>query len=177
MADRGRNADDQQLFADWLREHLQAVRGFLLAMVRRPEVAEEMTQEVFRRAWQARGRYREQGNARAYLLRIANRLACDHGRRPKPTINLDAEGWRQYEPVHPAAEPSRAVLLAEETEQLTAALDRLSPIERQVLLLRYYGQLSFAEIAAEIACPLNTTLSHCRRGLEKLRKLLVEKIP
>jgi DNA-directed RNA polymerase specialized sigma24 family protein len=43
------------------------------------------------------------------------------------------------------------------------------------LLLRYYGQLGFAEIADEIRCPLSTTLSHCRRGLETLRAILVEK--
>ena len=177
MADRGRNADDQQLFADWVREHGQAVRGFLLAMVRRPDLADDLSQEVFRRAWQARTRYREQGNARAYLLRIADRLACDRGRRPETTVTLDADGWRQHEPADPAAEPSRAVLMAEETEQLAAALDRLSPVQRRVLLLRFYGQLSFAEIAAEIDRPLNTTLSHCHRGLETLRKLFVEKVP
>jgi RNA polymerase sigma-70 factor, ECF subfamily len=54
-------------------------------------------------------------------------------------------------------------------------LDRLSPPQRRVLLLRYYGQFTFAEIAEMIDCPLNTTLSHCRRGLEALRALLVEK--
>ena len=176
MAYPGRNTDDEQLFAGWVREHAKAVRGFLLAMVRRPDVADDLSQEVFRRAWQARGRYDEQGNARAYLLRIANRLACDRGRRPETTVNLDVDGWRRYEPADPAAEPSRAVLVAEETEQLTAALDRLSPVQRQVLLLRFYGQLSFAEIAMEVDCPLNTTLSHCRRGLETLRKMLVEKV-
>jgi DNA-directed RNA polymerase specialized sigma24 family protein len=42
-----------------------------------------------------------------------------------------------------------------------------------VLLLRFYGQMSFVEIAEEIGCPLGTTLSHCRRGLETLRTLLV----
>jgi DNA-directed RNA polymerase specialized sigma24 family protein len=43
-----------------------------------------------------------------------------------------------------------------------------------VLLLRYYGQFSFAEIAEMTGWPMNTALSHCRRGLEALRKLLVE---
>ena len=66
---------------------------------------------------------------------------------------------------------------SEETEPLTAVLNRLSSMQRRVLLLRYYGQFSFADIAATIDCPLNTTLSHCRRGLETLRKLLVEKVP
>ena len=76
-----------------------------------------------------------------------------------------------------ARRPTRAAaaVRAEENEQLAAALDQLSPPQRRVLLLRYYGQFSFAEIAEMIDCPLNTTLSHCRRGLEALRALLVEK--
>ena len=177
MAEQSRNSDDEELFATWVREHGRAVRGFLLAMVRRPDVADDLSQEVFCRAWQARTRYREQGNARAYLLRIADRVACDRGRRRQPQVHLSDDGWQRHEPADPAEEPSAAALRAEEIEQLTAALDRLSPVQRRVLLLRYYGQLSFAEIAAAIGCPLNTTLSHCRRGLETLRKLLVEKAP
>ena len=177
MFDRGRNADDEQLFAQWVHQYGKAVRGFLLAMVRRADVADDLTQEVFCRAWQARSRYCEQGSARAYLLRIADRLACDRGRRPEQQVNLSNDGWRRNEPCDGMRGPDGAVVVAEEMEQLAAALDRLSPVQRRVLLLRYYGQFSFAEIAEVIDCPLNTTLSHCRRGLEALRKLLVEKVP
>jgi DNA-directed RNA polymerase specialized sigma24 family protein len=45
------------------------------------------------------------------------------------------------------------------------------------MLLRYYGQLTFEQIALTLGCPLNTALSHCRRGLERLRKQLVEDKP
>jgi len=177
MTDPERSTGDEQLFADWVCEHGKAVRGFLLAMVRRPDVADDLSQEVFCRAWQARSRYREQGTARAYLLRIADRLVCDHGRSRKWQINLDEDGWGRHDPSDPAAGPLAALVLVEETSQLAAALDRLSPAQRRVLLLRYYGQLSFADIAAMTGLPLGTALSHCRRGLETLRKILVEKVP
>ncbi len=166
---------DQQRFADWIHEHGRAVRGFLLARVRRPDVADDLSQEVFQRAWQARHRYREQGQARAYLLQIADRLVADHHRREKRQTNLDASGWQRHEPLSQAAEPSQAAAVAEEVGRLAAVLDELSPVQQRVLLLRYYGQMTFAEIARSIGCPLNTTLSHCHRGLEMLRKLLVEK--
>ena len=177
MADRGRNTDEEQRFADWVREHGKAVRGFLWASVRRADVAEELTQEVFCRAWQARSSYREQGSARAYLLRIADRLACDRGRHAAIQVNLDCDSWKLCEPTSRVADPTAAAMRAEENELLAAALDQLSPPQRRVLLLRYYGQFSFVEIADMIGCPLNTTLSHCRRGLEALRALLVEKEP
>lgn len=172
-----RPADENDRFAGWSREHGPAVRGYLLAMVRRPDLADDLTQEVFCRAWQGRRRYREQGNARAYLLRIADRLLCDRRRRGGREVTLDDEHWKQMEPVSRALDPPEAVARAEAARQLTAALDGLSPPQRRVLLLRYYGQLSFLEIAEIVGCPLNTALSHCRRGLMALRKLLVETAP
>jgi RNA polymerase sigma-70 factor, ECF subfamily len=177
MADRGRNTDEEHLFVDWVRDHGRAVRGFLWAALRRQDAVDELCQEVFCRAWQARSSYREQGAARAYLLRIADRLVCDRGRRASGHVNLDQDGWKLHEPVCAAADPSVAAVRAEENELLAATLDRLSPPQRRVLLLRYYGQFSFAEIAEMMDCPLNTVLSHCRRGLEALRALLVEKEP
>jgi RNA polymerase sigma-70 factor (ECF subfamily) len=175
MVDRGRNTDDEHLFADWVREHGKAVRGFVWASVRRMDVAEELTQDVFCRAWRARASYREQGSARAYLLRIADRLVCDRGRRAGTQVNLDGDGWKACEPTSRVADPAVAAVRAEQNELLAAALDQLTPPQRRVLLLRYYGQFSFVEIADMVDCPLNTALSHCRRGLEALRALLVEK--
>ena len=54
---------DAELLSRWVGEHGGAVRAFLLGLVRRPDVADDLLQEVFRRAWQARHRYQEQGRA------------------------------------------------------------------------------------------------------------------
>ena len=120
MADPERNTGDELLFAEWFCEHGKAVRGFLVAMVRRPDVADDLAQEVFCRAWQARARYREQGTARAYLLRIADRLVCDRSRRQQ-FVNLDEEGWGRHDPPDPSAGPSAALLMVEAAGRLTAA--------------------------------------------------------
>jgi len=177
MTSRSRPPNDDQRFAEWGRQHGRAVRGYLLAMVHRADVAEDLTQEVFYRAWRARRRYREQGNARAYLLRIADRLVCDRGRKSGREVNLDEEGWKQVEPAGRTAEPPEKLVLKEASEQLAAAMEKLTAPQRRVLLLRYYGEMSFAEIAETMDCPLNTALSHCRRGLLTLKKILVENAP
>ena len=171
----GRDSNDEQRFAVWVHAHGKAIRGFLVAMVGRVDVADELTQEVFCRAWQARSRYHEQGNARAYLLRIADRLACDHARRSGTGPRLDELGWGQSELASETREPWQEVQRSEAAQELWAALERLSDAQRRVLLLRYYGQLSFAEIAEMTGWPLNTTLSHCHRGLQALRKMLIER--
>jgi RNA polymerase sigma-70 factor (ECF subfamily) len=164
-------------FADWVRDHGSAVRGFLLALVRRGDVADDLCQEVFCRAWQARSRYTDQGKARAYLLQIAHRLVVDRGRRNEPQNNLNDETWSIHEPASTTPEPSQAAMMSEQVGLLHAALDRLAPMQQRVLLLRYYGQMDFQQIADTLETPLNTALSHCRRGLETLRRLLVENTP
>ena len=171
-----RQSHDQQRFAEWGDEHGRAVWGYLLAMVRRTDVADDLTQEVFCKAWQARHRYREEGVARAYLMRIADRLVFDRSRKAHREVTLDAENWEQIEPTSATAGPRQSAESVEASRQLSESLEQLSPAQRRVVLLRYYGRLSFAEIAATVDCPLNTALSHCRRGLEALREILVEKV-
>lgn len=177
MTRQSRTTDENRRLDQWIRRHGHAVRGYLLAMVRRVDLAEDLTQDVFLRAWRARRRYREQGHARAYLMRIADRLVCDLGRKAGRELNLDEQRWQQIEPAGRTAEPSQRLVRAEAAGRLAAAMEDLSPAQRRVLLLRYYGDLTFAEIAEIIDCPLNTALSHCRRGLLALRKLMVENAP
>ena len=167
-------AGDAEAVSRWVREHGRSVRGYLLGLVRRPDVADDLLQEVFRRAWQAFGRYQEQGHERAWLLRIADNLVCDRARRQGRERTVDEETWRQLEPAGRSAAPE-ARLAREETQvELRLALDRLTEPQQRVLLLRYYGEMEFAQIAEVVGCPLSTALSHARRGLLALRKILAE---
>jgi RNA polymerase sigma-70 factor, ECF subfamily len=171
MSAEGQTTIDHQRFAGWVEEHSRAIRGFLFARVHDRQLTEDLCQEVFRRAWAARSRYREQDNARAYLLTIADRLTQDNG-RAKRSVTLDEAGWASNEPACRDDDPMKAAVQADEIERLTSVMAQLSPLQQRVLLLRFYGQLTFGEIAEVVACPLNTVLSHCRRGLETLRKLM-----
>lgn len=161
--------------AAWVRDHGGAVRGYLWGIVRRSDTADDLTQEVFYRAWRNRDGYRERGQARAFLLRIADRLACDQLRREKANRTKQETIKEVASSIAPHGDPVRRATDAEAAEQLTAALDQLSESQRRVLLLRYYGALSFHEIAATLGIPLSTALSHCHRGLQALRSQLVER--
>lgn len=169
------HSPEAERLAAWVHDHGRSVHGYLFALVRRTDVADDLTQEVFRRAWEARERYDERGTPRAYLLRIADRLACDRARRSGREVNVDEETWVQVEPATERGGPSEATEGAELSEQLRLALDELSPAQRRVLLLRFFGELEFAEIAEQLDCPLGTVLSHCHRGLQALRKRMAER--
>lgn len=158
----------------WFDQHGAAVRGYLRGLVRRDDVADDLTQDVFRRAWQARANYEEQGTPRAYLLRIADRLVIDRARKLRPEVSLDDVGWSAAEPRDHAPAPAAGLMQSEARHQLDAAMELLTTAQRRVLLLRYYSDMSFAEIAETMECPLSTALSHCRRGLLALRQIIAE---
>ena len=175
MSDADRTNDERELLTVWVRQHGAAVLGFLMGMIRDRALAEDLLQEVFCRAWQARGRYSDTGQERAYLLRIADRLACDHARRQKRDPTRAPTGSELVEQPGRDSPPWERMAQAEMQRLLAAALDSLSDPQRRTLLLRYYGNLEFNEIAAQLCCPLNTVLSHNRRGLSVLRQMLAEK--
>lgn len=155
-------------FEKWLQDHGAAVRGFLVASLHHRDLAEDLLQDVFCRAWEARARFQEGHGDRAFLLTIADRLVIDHYRRTRHETALDLDGGT-HSPVSREAEPVERLLKNEAEQQVADALETLSAPQRRVLLLRYYGDLPFAEIANTTGWPLGTVLSHARRGLLMLR--------
>ncbi len=149
----------------WVREHAGSIRGYVAALVRDRTLAEDIVQEVFLRAWRQRENYVEQGNEKGYLFRIADRLVIDH-RRAKST-DLLPEVLQVVD--HAVPTPLDELISRESAERLQEGLRSLSESQQRVLLLRYFGQLKFEEIAPMIGCPLGTALSHARRGLDQLR--------
>ncbi|HUY91596.1 MAG TPA: sigma-70 family RNA polymerase sigma factor [Pirellulales bacterium] len=175
MSDADRTNDEREQLTVWVRRHGRAVLGYLSGIVRNRAAAADLLQDVFCRAWQARDRYRDAGCERAYLLRIADRLACDHARRRKRETPLAGEQTELAERPGRENPPWERMARAETRQLLASALDALSEPQRRTLLLRYYGNLDFQQIAQLLGSPLNTVLSHNRRGLAALRQLLAEK--
>jgi len=164
--------DSRERLARWVHQHGLAVRGYLRSLTGRPDLADDLTQEVFQRAWIARDRYVDRGQDRAYLLTIADRLACDTFRRADRETVLDESGWTKLQPMASDGQPLEKLMTLEAGGQIREALEKLSPAQRRVLLLRFYGEMTFEQIAESIGCPLGTVLSHSRRGLLVLREML-----
>ena len=114
---------------------------YLRHRVRDPEVAEDLTQQVFLKAWQAVPRYQQRGVPfKAWLHRMAHNQMVDHYRARRPTTDLEGIDV----PEEPVAE--QRVLRQELLERLQEALDRLSSDHREVLVLRFLMEKSAAEI-------------------------------
>ena len=175
---RNRDIDALEILVDRYSARLY---GFLFRMTGHPEDAEDMVQEVFVRMVKSIARYEEDGRFEAWLFRIAANLGRDRGRRQKrnPVVGSIDEDSSETAGDHSEhrlglaqshQDPERRMTLTEDIVRLQTALNRLPTEEREVVMLRHYTDMSFAEIADLMASPLGTALARAHRGLAKLRK-------
>lgn len=137
--------------------------GFLLRSCGEPAEAEELTQEVFRRAVEAERRYDERGEGRAWLFRIARNLLIDRARRAAPRPRAVP-----FEAAHePAAGPPQVLRL-----ELRQALEALPAADREALLLGEVGGLTYAEIAAATESTVAAVRSRVFRARQSLRQTM-----
>ena len=163
---------DEELFAQWVELYGSQVQAYIQSRVYDSATAEDLTQETFCRAWSARESYQEQGSPKKYLFCIAERLIIDYRRKKRPIFFESDEVQRASEPVDTDSSAEQKLVLAENIQKLRSAMESLSDIQQQTLMLRYYGQFSFSEISEITQLPLGTVLSHCHRALEKLHGIL-----
>jgi RNA polymerase sigma-70 factor, ECF subfamily len=161
---------DREAFGLLVDRETGAVYRACLRILRRPQDAEDVTQESFVTAYRAIGSYRGEGPLRGWLLRIATRQAYRRLAQRRPSAELDSvDGPRLADP---SADPPRLVVAAEERDQVRDAVARLADPYREVVALRFFGELSLAEVAEATGRPLNTVKTHLRRGLDRLRPVL-----
>ena len=148
------------------------VYGLLLRMVGRPDVAEDLMQETLLRALRSSGTYRPEGRFRAWIFRIAVNLARDWiRRRPRErSVPLGDDSDETLPGVIPATDspPDADALGRERARHVEQALARLPNADREILLMRYYGDLTFKAIAQATGEPLGTVLARAHRALKKL---------
>ncbi|HMN42352.1 MAG TPA: SigE family RNA polymerase sigma factor [Phycisphaerales bacterium] len=128
--------------------------------------AEDLVQEAFIRFARTRGRLRDPDRAAAYLRSIVINLARDHNRRGLVSL-------RHRPPAAPDA-PSAAETAEQRAERraVVDALRRLPRRQRDCVTLRYYHDLSVADIAATLGLSTNTVKTHLQRGLDALATTL-----
>lgn len=154
---------DRTAYSVLVRRHQRAVHRHLLRMVGVPDDAMELTQEVFVRAWQALPQWEPSARFRTWLLRIASNAALDLLRRRR-TVEFVPLDDGVGEAADPAAGPERKAQAAQELRRLEAALARLTPEHREILLLREIEDLSYEELASVLALTVGTVKSRLARA-------------
>ena len=138
-----------------------------------PALAEDVVQDAFMGVWRHASRYVEgRGSVKTWLLSIVHHRAIDAVRRRKPVTELpDAELPAPGQLIEGDIWPQVAGRL--DAVEVRAALDVLSPVQREAIELAYWGGLSQSEIAIQTGVPLGTVKSRMRLGLQLLHGALV----
>ena len=149
-------------------EHVWRVYGFLAYRLRDPSLAEDLTQTTFERALRAWSRFDPgRGSETSWLLAIARNALIDHHRRRHHERRDHGEpGEAGYSAAATVPGPEQRL---EGSSELLAALAGLTGREREVIALRYGGDLSGPEIATLVGLSLANVQQILSRSLRKLR--------
>jgi RNA polymerase sigma factor (sigma-70 family) len=154
-------------------EYAAPVYSFLAYRTGNPAVAEDLLADTFERVWASRGRFDvRRGSKKTWLYSIALNRLRDHARREVVESRALSE-LAQQEGEH-ANGSANGLERAELRQVLLAAMSGLDDLEREVLALRYGGDLSLREIAGLLGVPRSTVEGRLYRGLKKLSQELSE---
>jgi RNA polymerase sigma-70 factor, ECF subfamily len=153
---------DQVAFAELVRRRQSFVRNFLRRLCRDAMLSDDLSQQVFLRAWRTIGSLREPHAYGKWLRTIAINCWLQHQRRSG--LRLDSD----------ASFDERAAVVEAHAERidLDAALSQLPAAVRLCVVLAYHDGMSHREIADATALPVGTVKSHIHRGSARLRALL-----
>ena len=148
-------------------------------LVRDKYIAEDLFQDAFLKMIRniREGNYAEQGKFLPWASRIAHNLCMDHFRRTRTKLPVTlASGEDIMELLAGSESNSTPKIEQRQTEEsLKKLLVQLPEEQREVIVLRVYGDLSFKEIAEITSVSINTALGRMRYGLINLRKMIGER--
>jgi len=142
--------------------------------------AEDLLQDMFVKLVEKIRNYHHRGLFEAWLFRVAANLARDRARRNQQrvsrtvSLNVGPEGQGSLIDTLKSVEKTASQRLddKEQADRLGQALAQLSEQEREIILLRHYGGLSFKEIAEQLKIPIGTALTRVHRGLKHLKRII-----
>ena len=170
---------DEGAFGVLVRRYQRRLTAFLSQLVGDIELARELSQEAFVRAWSALERFNPKYRFSTWLFRIAHNLGIDQLRRRRlqttPLYRTDSEG-DEVEVVVPDLDKDPLGHLENRAlaSELRGVIEGLRPEYHELVLLRHFGGLSYQEIADFTEMPLGTVKNKLFRAHSVLRKALTD---
>ncbi|MHC4207266.1 MAG: RNA polymerase sigma factor [Planctomycetota bacterium] len=175
---------DPAAFGELVHRYGDSVLGYLIRMSGNREQAEDLFQETFKRVHEKAHTFRGP-QFKGWLFRIATNVALDGIRRGKRSkaislnqqLDCDNPNSEQLGAVALADNsynPSEQALKAEQTEQVRRAIELLPARQRATLVLAYYQQLSYTDVAEVLGCSVGTVKTQMFRALRTLANKLPE---
>lgn len=182
---------DQELIKDYLNGNKSSIEElisrykdkvytYILLMVKDQHLAEDIFQETFIKVIKSlhKGKYQESGKFVSWVIRIAHNLIIDHFRKGKQTKIYSNDDYEMdiFNSQKFSDETIEDKLVSDQIESdVRKLIDYLPEEQKEVVLLRHYGGLSFKEIAEQTHVSINTALGRMRYALINLRKIIEDK--
>jgi RNA polymerase sigma-70 factor, ECF subfamily len=162
---------DERAFERLFRCYAPRIFRFAMSYLNDPALAEEVVQETMIAVWKNAKDYKEQSQLSTWILGIARNKALDRARarqrEPELLREIDRRASGRVTPEQIARRDSQA-------ERVRSALEKLSPEHREVIMLAFYNELSYSEIAQILNCPEGTVKSRVYYAKEQLKRILSE---
>ncbi|MDH7570237.1 MAG: sigma-70 family RNA polymerase sigma factor [Armatimonadota bacterium] len=170
-------AGDRDAFRTLFERYRDPVYGYIRQMVREEELATDLTQDVFLRAWEGLPRLKSPAAFRGWLYQIAANRVRDYWKSPKPEmLSTEGNGEEEGEGLLPLPDPSpgpeRTAVRTHLREAVARALERLAPERREVVVLHHLRGMDVREIAKVLGVAEGTVKSRLGRARADLRRHL-----
>ena len=171
---------DQSAIESLINRHRSKVYTYILLTIKNQQLAEDLFQETFIKVIQSLrgGKYRDNGRFLSWVIRIAHNLIIDHFRKEKQmnSVSNDDTEVDLFNSKKLSDENIEEMIINSQIKtEIRILINELPNDQREVVLLRHYGGLSFKEIADQTDVSINTALGRMRYALINLRKLIEEK--
>ena len=159
-------AGDRDAFGMLVNRYQRLAISISYRMTGQSQLAEDLAQEAFIKAWLHLPKFRGESSFRSWLGRIVTNLTIDYLRRSKPEISMTEQLPARVE------SPPASVLKMELQDHIRDAVLSLPANSRAALVLREFEGLSYKEIAKVLDIPIGTVMSRLNYARTKLRELL-----
>jgi RNA polymerase sigma-70 factor, ECF subfamily len=159
---------DHGAFAALYDLTVRRIHGIVLRVLRSPEHADEVTQEVYVEVWQQSARYTQaKGSVFAWIATMAHRRAVDRVRSVSSEVTRDHR--YAYQSLDPDVDKVwDSVAQKQDVERVRGALHHLTPIQREALEYAYFDGMTQSQIAQRLGLPLGTVKTRIRDALKRL---------
>jgi len=169
---------DQRSLEILINQHREKIFTSIYLMVKDKYLAEDIFQDTFIKVIDrlTKGQYNDEGKFIHWVIRIAHNLCIDHFRKSKTMSFIKHVEERDvFESINIADDSTNTMEQRQSRDRVRKMLDQLPEEQREVVILRHYADMSFAQISKMMNCSINTALGRMRYGLLNLRKLVREK--
>lgn len=171
---------NNEAFDTLLKRHQERIFNYILRIIKNEDIANDIFQETFVKAILTikQGRYTENGKFPAWISRIAHNLIIDYYRQEKSenVQSADIDDVDVLNRKELCEDTIEDVIISHQIKEDVKILIRELPkLQRDVLNMRYYQNLSFKEIAEITGVSINTALGRMRYAILNLRRLAAEK--